>query len=171
MSSDDAGLARRCERFLFDEAELLDDGEFERWLGLFTQDAVYWLPVDTSRREPRGGLNIIYDDRSRLEDRVRRLRSGYSHTEMPPSKTSHLIANLRIIDSEDDRGSWLPPDPSHVLVVGRMIVAQSRRERTNTFHARVVWTLLRSGAQLAIRGKRIDLLDADGPLPALTFLL
>ena len=49
-----------------------------------------------------------------------------------------------------------------------MIVARSRRGHTDVFHGRVVWVLRTSGSRFAIRAKRIDLLDADRPLPALT---
>jgi hypothetical protein len=52
-----------------------------------------------------------------------------------------------------------------------MVVARTRRERTDVFHGRAAWVLCDSGSQLAIRTKRIDLVDADQPLPALTFLL
>jgi 3-phenylpropionate/cinnamic acid dioxygenase small subunit len=166
-------LLLRCERFVYDEAELLDRGEFEAWLDLFTDDAVYWLPIDTSRREPREGLNLIYDDRRRLEDRIRRLRSGLSHTEDPLSRTSHLLGNVRLIDAPEavSLAGWRPLGDGDLVVGARMVVARTRRERTDVFHGRAAWVLCDSGSQLAIRTKRIDLVDADQPLPALTFLL
>jgi hypothetical protein len=39
------------------------------------------------------------------------------------------------------------------------------------FHGRVVWALRRAGEGFRITVKRIDLLNADQPLPPLTFLL
>ena len=173
MAEDGPEVLRRCERFVYDEAELLDGGDFESWLELFSADAVYWLPVDTTRHEPRGGLNIIYDDRRRLEDRIRRLRSGFSHTEDPPSRTSHLIGNVRCIgvDEATTVVSWVPLDDDDVVVGARMIGARIRREHTDVFHGRVVWVLRRAGSRFAIRVKRVDLLDADRPLPVLTSVL
>jgi 3-phenylpropionate/cinnamic acid dioxygenase small subunit len=173
VSSEDLDLVRRCERFVYDEAELLDRGEFEAWLDLFTEDAVYWLPVDTSRHEPRGGLNLIYDDRRRLEDRIRRLRSGLSHTEDPLSRTSHLIGNVRLINTGEATTvtGWVPAHDGDVAVSARLAVSRMRRGHTDTFQGRVAWVLQRSEGGFAIRAKRIDLLDADQPLPSLTFLL
>jgi 3-phenylpropionate/cinnamic acid dioxygenase small subunit len=166
-------LLARCERFVYDEAELLDHGDFEAWLDLFTDDAIYWLPVDTSRQEPRGGLNLIYDDRRRLEDRVRRLRSGFSHTEEPLSRTSHLLGNVRLIEAAESASiaGWLRLGDGDLVVGARMVVARTRPGRSDLFHGRVVWVLCDSDRRLAIRTKRIDLVDADQPLPALTFLL
>jgi benzoate/toluate 1,2-dioxygenase subunit beta len=170
VSSDDLELLARCERFVYDEAELLDRGDLEGWLDLLTDDAVYWLPIDTSRHEPRGGLNLIYDDRRRLEDRIRRLRSGFSHTEDPPSRTSHLIAGVRRMDTEEAATvfSWILLHDTDVVLGARMIIARSRRDHTDAFHGRVAWVLRPTGSRFTIRVKRIDLLDADQPLPAMT---
>jgi len=157
-----AGLLCRCRDFVFTEAALLDAGDFEAWLALFDDECAYWLPIDTSRTEPHGGLNLIFDDRRRLEDRISRLRSGSQHTEDPPSRTVHLIGNLRLTDAQDQ---------SAIELDGTMVVAQQRLGVKREFHARVVWLLREDGTSFRIRQKRIDLIDADQPLPALTFLL
>ena len=161
------------ERFLYEEATLLDDGLFERWVDLFADDAVYWLPIDTTRREPRGGLNLIYDDRARLGDRLSRLRSGFSHTEEPPSRTSHLVGSVRVVDGEerDSLVGWMSLADGDVAVTSRQIIARLRREETDTFHTRASFVLRPDGDSFRIRVKRLDLLGADLPLPALTFLL
>jgi len=39
-----------CEAFLVDEAQLLDEGKFEDWLALFTDDAWYWVPSEPNRK-------------------------------------------------------------------------------------------------------------------------
>lgn len=156
-------LLARCQKFVFEEAALLDAGELESWLGLFDDECAYWLPIDTTRDEPHGGLNLIFDDRRRLEDRIWRLRSGNAHTEEPPSRTVHIITNLRLIE----------PDPSAGIVElrGTMVVMRSRLGERVDFPARVSWLLRSLGDTFRIRQKRIDLLDADQPMPALTFLL
>jgi 3-phenylpropionate/cinnamic acid dioxygenase small subunit len=165
---------RPWEAFVYDEAELLDDGHFARWLDLFDDEAVYWLPVDTSRSEPTGGINLIYDDRRRLEGRIQRLLGGYSFTEEPISRTSHLIGNVRLVDHEQasSLASWIALDPDDVLVTARTVVSRLRRGTTDVFPGRCTW-ILRPGGPFGYRIalKRMDLLHADQPLPALTFLL
>src|SRR5436190_16333346 len=96
----DSELLGRCAGFVYDEVDLLDEQRFAEWLELFADEAVYWLPLDTRRTEPRRGLNLIFDDRARLCDRVGRLQSGFSHTEEPISRTSHLVGNLRLLSGE-----------------------------------------------------------------------
>jgi benzoate/toluate 1,2-dioxygenase beta subunit len=161
--TDDSDLLRRCERFIFGAADLLDARDFESWLELFDDDGTYWLPVDISRTEPHGGLNLIFDDRRRLEDRIWRLRSGNAHTEEPPSRTVHYITNLRLTGESTNDG--------YIDVAGNMVVVRARLGETREFHARVSWSLRDTGDSFRIRRHRIDLIDADEPLPALTFLL
>jgi hypothetical protein len=64
--------------------------------------------------------------------------------------------------------SWVPLDDGDVVLGARMIVARSRRDHTDVFHGRVAWVLRPSGSRFTIRVKRIDLLDADQPLPTIT---
>lgn len=166
-------LLRRCERFVFDEAELLDRGELDQWLALFAEDCVYWLPMGADRREPRGALNLIYDDRRRLEDRVARLQSGFSHTEEPMSLTSHVIGNVRVLNVVEALTAvdFLQPGPDDLIVSARTIISRLRSHMTDVFAARVEWLLRPTEDGFSIRMKRTDLLHRDEPLPALTFVL
>jgi benzoate/toluate 1,2-dioxygenase beta subunit len=166
-------LGDRCEQFVYAEAELLDEGNLEAWVELFSEDGSYWLPLDTTRREPRGGLNIVYDDRRRLQDRVARLRSGHAHSEDPLSATQHLIGNVRVLPREraaDIAGSCVLAEDD-LVVSGRSIVSRVRRDETDVFPARVSWILRPEGDSFRIRMKRVDLLGARGPMPMLTFIV
>ena len=53
----------------------------------------------------------------------------------------------------------------------RCVIGRARQGRIDTFHARVRWVLRDRGDSLLIVMKRIDLLNAQDPLPVLTFLL
>jgi len=166
-------LRSRCETFVYDEAELLDDGRYEEWLDLFTEDAVYWLPLDTTRNHPRDALNIIYDDRHRLGDRVSRLRGGHAHSEDPLSSTQHLVGNLRLLPR--NRIATLAASctlgDDDVIISGRSVVVRCRRDEMDVLHARVSWVLTPRGNTFGIRVKRVDLMGAQQPLPMLTFLV
>ena len=35
----------QAEAFLYREALLLDEGDYDAWLDLFTRDAVFWMPA------------------------------------------------------------------------------------------------------------------------------
>ncbi|HKU45727.1 MAG TPA: nuclear transport factor 2 family protein, partial [Burkholderiales bacterium] len=36
------------EQFLYRQAGLLDDKRWEDWIGLFTDDGIYWMPPEPS---------------------------------------------------------------------------------------------------------------------------
>jgi benzoate/toluate 1,2-dioxygenase beta subunit len=163
----------RMTEFLLDEADLLDARRLQEWTRLFADDAVYWLPMDPDQVAPGDGLNIIYDDQPRLLDRVSRLGSGLAFSDEPHSVTSHTLSPLRLLAGDQARraagGRALLP--AEHAVAARCVIGRARQGRVDTFHARVRWVLRDSGDSLLIVMKRIDLLNAQDPLPVLTFLL
>jgi biphenyl 2,3-dioxygenase beta subunit len=101
-------LQYEIEQFYYTEAALLDDRRFGEWLALFAEDAHYWMPIRrtvTSNELDReftapGAMAFFDDDRMMLAARVKKLASGYSWSEDPPSRTRHLVTNLRIVREE-----------------------------------------------------------------------
>jgi 3-phenylpropionate/cinnamic acid dioxygenase small subunit len=89
-------------QFYIREAWLLDERKLQEWLGLFTEDVLYFMPrrKNVPRREshrevtPLGDLALIEDDKRYLEMRVARLETGMAWAEDPPSRTRHLVGNL-----------------------------------------------------------------------------
>jgi 3-phenylpropionate/cinnamic acid dioxygenase small subunit len=77
---------------LYQEALHLDAQRWDEWLGLFTEDAVFWLPAWTAEHRlstsPERELSLIYcAARAGLEDRVPR--------------TSHAVTNCVVTPDPD----------------------------------------------------------------------
>jgi 3-phenylpropionate/cinnamic acid dioxygenase small subunit len=102
-------LQFEIEQFYYAEAALLDDRRFDDWLALFADDAHYWMPIRrtvTSNELDReftapGAMAFFDDDRMMLAARVKKLATGYSWSEDPPSRTRHLITNVRVVRNGD----------------------------------------------------------------------
>ena len=102
----DSELRHRVEDFLYLEAELLDERRLREWLELFTDDMHYWMPVRHNPLErPKeleeeiskpGESYYFNDNKETLGLRIERLYSKTAWAEMPPSRTRHLISNIRI---------------------------------------------------------------------------
>lgn len=149
-------LQHDIEQFLFMEARLLDDGQFDEWLDLFTEDCRYWMPVretamalaDSVRGER--DLAIFDDDKNFLRARVSRLtKTPMAHAEQPRSRTRHLVSNVSIVDC----------DGADISVVANLLVYQSRLERTeSTFvgHRRDVLRRTEHGWRIARRTIVLD---------------
>jgi 3-phenylpropionate/cinnamic acid dioxygenase small subunit len=88
-------------RFLYHEAALLDARQFEDWLDLFTEDAIYWVPAwnddGSLTTNPQSEVSLIYyDSKARLGERVWRIRSGMSAASNPLPRTTHLVTNIQV---------------------------------------------------------------------------
>lgn len=102
------------ERFLYDEAAALDERRYHDWLGMLTEDIHYWAPLmrtvllkDTEELEwGRPGEQAYFDDDiEMLTQRVAKLDTGYSWSEDPPSRTRHMVNNVRIMaERQTDKG-------------------------------------------------------------------
>jgi len=55
-------LVEACERLIKREARLLDDGEFERWIELFSRECIYWIPAGRAN-DPRREVAVEFHDR------------------------------------------------------------------------------------------------------------
>lgn len=98
------------ERFYYLEAELLDDRRFPDWYSLFADDLLYFMPtrqnrtsreMDGETSEP-GEVARFHDDKKTLGRRVRALASGVHWAEDPPSRTRHLVTNVRVEHSTNN---------------------------------------------------------------------
>jgi len=92
--------------FLYLEADLLDSGRFEEWLGLLAEDIVYRMPARlTTRKRDESGFSettdIFTDNLASLRVRVARFGTNFAWAEDPPSRTRHFITNVRVQRSEN----------------------------------------------------------------------
>lgn len=96
------------EQFLYAEAALLDERRYVEWLELFTDDVHYFMPIrrtrmanDLDREFTRPGEMAWFDDdKVGLAGRVTKLATGRSWSEDPPSRSRHLVTNVRVTDDD-----------------------------------------------------------------------
>lgn len=115
LTSERLALQYEVEQLYYHEAELLDDARYTDWLELFTDDLVYWMPTRTNRLRRQQALSVaargeaaFYDEtKESLAWRIRRFDSGMAWAEDPPSRTRHLITNVRVGPSLEVRSNFL----------------------------------------------------------------
>jgi benzoate/toluate 1,2-dioxygenase beta subunit len=150
---------REVEEFLFHEARLLDDRQYEEWLALFTETAWYWVPLSPDQDNPHEMVSIIYDDRRLLETRVRRLCNPNIHAQSPPSRTSRIVGNIVVEKEAQD---------ADIVVASRFQMVEFRRDRQRLFAGALRHGLRRRDGGFRICWKRVDLVNCDGMMDGIT---
>ena len=93
------------ERFLYQEARLLDDGNFAQWVDLFTEDGLYWVPSGQDGPAEQA-VALIYDNTHRLRERLTRMGSRAFWAQQPPTHTTRLVGNV-LVEPSDGPGQHL----------------------------------------------------------------
>ena len=151
------------ERFLIDEAALLDEWRLEEWLALMAPDARYLVPpLDAPDADHRTTLFLIADDRRTLASRVRQLLSGTTWAENPRSRTRRLITNVRLHAA----------DASEALATANFAVWRFQHEQSDVYVGQYRHVLVRGPSGLLFRERRAVLdLETLRPHGKLSFIL
>lgn len=121
-------LQQEVEQFLYAEASLLDRRAYRDWYGLLANDLRYRMPLRFNRhaRErdheySRADEACLFDEtKSSIDLRIKRLETGMAWAEEPPSRTRHMVTNVRI---------WPTPEPGELNVSSYLHLYRSRLER------------------------------------------
>ncbi len=164
-------LMRDIEDFLYMEADLLDERQFEKWLDLFTDDVRYWMPMRKNLEFQHRDKDItgdddvawIDDDKNTLTKRVKQIMTGIHWAEEPLSRVSHLVSNIRLAEQ---------PDGGACIVKSHFIVHRNRLETETDFIAgRREDTLRRVNGEFKIARRKIIIDQAVLLAKNLTFFL
>jgi benzoate/toluate 1,2-dioxygenase beta subunit len=148
------------EEFLYHEARLLDTGQLEAWLELFTDDATYWLPLERDQKDPLETSSIIHDDRTLLELRVKQARHPRAHARLPLARTVHQVGNVVVAGEENGA----------LTVNSTLQLVEWRQEKQRIWGALVEHRLRRAGESFKIARKRVDLVNSEGELDGIAIL-
>lgn len=162
-------MTQAVEQFLYHEANLIDDQDFEAWIELFTKDALYWVPANEAQMDPTQHVSIVYDTREDIKDRLWRLGSGIAHAQEPASKTIHQISNVIVnSDSQND----------DVSVRCHLVIYEYRHNHhlrsmdvVAQYPARCEYQLRPTGGSYQIALRKINLLAANGALGNMGFII
>ncbi|SAL86658.1 benzoate 1,2-dioxygenase subunit beta [Caballeronia arvi] len=147
-------LQQSVEQFLYRKAELCDAQNWEEYLDLFDENSEFHVPQWDSEHvyttDPKRGMSLIYyANRTGLDDRVFRLRTGKSAASTPLPRTLHQITNVRI--AERERGE--------LEVKANWATFYARRGIGEHFFGHVTYQLRPAGASWKIARKHVLLLN------------
>ncbi len=154
-------LRQEVTDLIYNEATLLDRREWDAWIALYTEDAVYWVPSwvneEETTEDPELQLNLIYlRNRGGLEDRVFRIESRDSYASVPLDRTVHVIGNV-LVRKEG---------PEEVEATANCIIHTYGKKGGLTRASLYDFILRRANGSLKIARKKITFIDdrLEGPI-------
>jgi 3-phenylpropionate/cinnamic acid dioxygenase small subunit len=152
---------RQIEQFIYREARFQDEHQYDAWEALWTDDGVYWIPANGADIDPEKQMSIVYDNRSRIALRIKQLKTGKRHTQIPQSRLRRLISNIELMD-EDDGG---------FRVGANSLIFESSVRDDTLWAARLEYVLRHADGQLRMAYKKVILVNNEKPLYTLSFLV
>ncbi|GFM81323.1 anthranilate dioxygenase small subunit [Pseudomonas cichorii] len=149
-----SALQHAVEQFLYRKAELCDQQDWDAYIALFDEQSEFHLPQWESEHvyttDPKRGMSLIYySNRSGLEDRVFRLRTGKSAASTPMPRTLHQISNVRISELPDGQ----------LQVKAAWVTLYTRQGLSEQFYGHVTYHLKATADSWKITRKHIVLLN------------
>lgn len=152
---------REVEEFLYLEARLADEHDYDGWEALWTDDAIYWVPAGGDDIDPDRQVSIIYDNRRRISTRMKQLKTGQRPTQTPRSRVRRVISNVELVPSAG-------PDTE---VKANFMLVESRQTGNIFTAGRTTYRLRREGDRVRMSYKKVELVDNYRDLPTLSFIL
>lgn len=128
-------LTWQAERFLYREADLLDNRQYEEWLEMLHANLVYFMPIQrnarhselSEREATKEGVDISWFEEGKwtLAKRIEQIRTGVHWAEEPVSRMAHLVSNIYVTSVNEVE------EDLEIEVSSRILVRQNRNQYEN----------------------------------------
>ncbi len=142
------------EKFLNQQAEFLDEKQWDQWLTLFTDDGHYWMPAEEDQTEGQGVPNIFWENLNMMKMRIKRNEHPQAHSQAPSNRLCHVVSNV-IIEKEYPNGN--------VIVRSRFHCAEYLHYEVRNFTGKYRHYLRKINGKYFIALQRVDLVNREGP--------
>lgn len=160
----DLDLLKEVEQFIYREARLQDELQYEEWEALWTDDAIYWVPANGDDIDPTTQMSVLFDNRSRISTRIKQLQTGKRHSQNPPSRLRRIVSNVELLADDDG------PD-GDILAGANFVIYESRERGVTLWAGRSEYRLRRTDDGWRMAGKKVLLVNNDRALNTMSFLV
>ena len=154
-------LIDEVTQFIYREARLQDDHDYDAWEALWTDDGVYWVPANGEGTDPDNEMSIVYDNRSRIALRIRQYHTGKRFSQTPRSRLRRLVSNIEILEHGGDQ----------VRVTSNAMVFESNVRGDTLWASRNEYKLRRVGDEWRMALKKVVLVNNEAALFSMAFLI
>jgi 3-phenylpropionate/cinnamic acid dioxygenase small subunit len=154
------------EQFLYREARLADESDYDAWEALWTDDAIYWVPAGGADIDPLRQMSVIYDNRSRISTRLKQARTGRRYAQAPPSNLRRVISNIEFLGGRPNAFGGVDLE-----VAANFLLLESHARGNELWGGRTTYRLRREDGELRLAYKKVVLVNNDKPIPTMGFLI
>ena len=150
-------------RFVYREARLIDEKRLDEWYALYSEDALYWMPLVRGQTDPHSHTSLFCEDKFLLRVRIERLKSPLSHSQQQPSFCQHVLQRPEVVRRDDSKREYSTRTP--------FVYLETRLDEQFVLGGVAHHDLRWRNSRLEIAVKRIELLNRDAALPSIQMLL
>jgi 3-phenylpropionate/cinnamic acid dioxygenase small subunit len=161
MTIEERNTLEEVTRFIYREARLQDEHQYDEWESLWTDDGVYWVPANGDGGDPEKVMSIIYDNRSRIALRIRQYHTGKRFSQTPQSRLRRLISNIEVLED----------DGQELSVGSNVLIFENHTRGDVLWAARTEYRLRREGGALRMVRKTVNLVNNQDALYSMAFLV
>lgn len=148
----DHDLQRAVERFIYNEARLMDERRLWEWDALFTESGMYWVPHKHEQANPFDHISLFWESRMLREVRIRRVDNARNWSQQPQTRTAHLVGNITI----EGRSA-----AGHLVVSAVFQATEWRLDLRQLAGRYTYWLADQEDGSWKIELKRVDLVNSD----------
>jgi 3-phenylpropionate/cinnamic acid dioxygenase small subunit len=149
--------------FVVKEARLLDEKRYAEWNALFTDDAMYWVPLVPEQEDGVNHTSHLYEDKLLRELRIERLKSARAFSQQPPTRAHHLL-QTPTVEVFDAAGNAF-------VVRSEFHYTEAQGDELQFFVGTCFHDLTVQDGALRMSLKRVNLLNCDAALPAVQLFI
>ena len=149
--------------FVVREARMLDDKRYDEWNALFTDDAIYWVPLVPDQEDGPGHTSHLYEDKLLRDLRIARLKSPRAFSQQPPSRCHHLLQTPTV--------EQFDPQAARFVVRSEFHYAESQGDELQFYVGTCLHHLTVVEGTLRMTLKRVNLINCDAALPAVQLFI
>lgn len=157
---------RRIEQFLYREARLADEHDYNAWESLWTDDGLYWVPANGDDTDRMTQMSIIHDNRNRISTRIQQFNTGRRLSQVPASRLRRVVSNVEVLGVGAGAG-----ENGDITVEANFVLVESRERGKEVWAGRYTYRLRTVEGHLRMSYKKVALVDNARVIPTLSFLI
>ncbi len=148
---------------VYREARLLDARAFDEWNLLYTDDAIYWIPLVPDQPDGVNHTSHMHEDKLLRSLRIERLKSARAYSQQPPSRCHHVLQAPLVEQFDATGGRFVTRTEFHYT--------ETRGDEVQFYVGSAFHEFRLVDGALRISHKRVNLLNSDAALPSVQLFI